>query len=244
MVVGEAGDHPVRYRDGGWERLPEPDGYYVRAVAVNGAGEVVGWAVPDGSGDADEDRHQHPVRWPADRPDAVEEIEVPFLGGFPVALADDGTVLVAGREVPDGRNRGFVGRPDGTWTALDQRDEWLDVTPVALGGGAVVGTGQTERPVLELVEWDLDGHVVRVHPTSSALDVNSSGQVLGVVNGLLEGMPAGKASVWRGGALQAEFPVAGDARIDAVAIDDDGAVVGRMAKRSGLRDAPVVGRCS
>jgi hypothetical protein len=238
VVLAEVNTVPVRFRDGEWERLADPDGGHGRADAIDADGTVVGTAFrpsPDGS---------RLVRWADDRADVLEEVDFPFRGGMVTGLGDDGTLLA--KSDADGLVHGYLLRPGGKWVRVEYPDDTADVVPVATSGGVVIGRAQSLDNRTALVEWDLSGRVLRARPDTTPVDVNSSGQVLGFVRPMSSPDPGGEVLLWRGDAREGVFPVPGsrsEGMVDPVAVDDDGTMIGHRTV-TGVSTVSVVGRCA
>jgi uncharacterized membrane protein len=220
VVVGQAGEQPVRYRAGQWEHLPMPAGYRDgAAMRINDNGDVVG-----GVGG-------RVIVWPATG--GYQLLTVPIVTSYasPTDIASDGTVsLWASDSWNQGRQASFLRALDGTWTTMTSPNPTDDVHVAALNDDIAVGSANHF-----MTEWDRTGAVVRTYPTNiSAFDVNAAGQIL-----------ASGMTIWRAGVQEAELPSTIDGQfVTGIAIDDDGAVVGQRSSSFDEVSRPVVAHCA
>jgi len=230
VVVGTAGNLPVRHRAGAWERLPVPEGT-TRGSArrINDAGDVLGVL--------DVDR---PILWRASNPGSYELLQGPAPGYTEYTdLADDGSVTAWGVLAGGLPRGGFVLRPGDVWRQVDRPEATPATYPHTTGGGSVVGFAYSaDYGTTAQVEWDLDGRVLHTYADAYPVAVNASGRILGRRNsdwGL---------TIWRAGSVEAALPVPDGFGVGAVGLDDDGSVVAQASDPSGAWSKPVVARCS
>ncbi|WFE93345.1 hypothetical protein [Micromonospora sp. WMMD987] len=215
VVVGNAfitaRPQPWRYQDGRPTDLVVPgsvSGAWV--TGINGRGDIVGFGAVEATENA------IVLRWPADRPGAVEVVDV-LPDATATAVLDDGTILGYGRESLGASSYvGWMLRPDGRLTLLTMPGRRSAYVSAARGGWAVGGAGDDGEEGFAPVRWDLrTGATTMLDPTA--------GSVEGVTP---DGVVLGSWAVWRDGRLT-PLPSADDvSSLGSEAIADNGTVVG------------------
>lgn len=230
VVVGQAGGVPVRYQAGQWEHLPVPSpSTRGAAMYVNDNGDIAG-AIGLGS----------PILWPATG--GYQRLTIPIVTNYsePTGIAQDGTVSLWANDAWYHRTASFLYAPDGTWTRAAAPNPTDGVFMAALNEN--IGVGNTTPPIEgdwnpAVLEWDRTGTIVHTYPGVSAIDVNTTGQLLGTDTAGL--------TIWRDGTQEAQLPSTIDgATVTGVAINNDGTVLGQRDWTDGQAARPVVAHCT
>ena len=211
-VVGQAGNTPVRYHEGRWERLPLPAGQRGIGSTINNAGDILGVLNID-----------QLIFWPAARPGTYELVTDPFPGyTTPDALTEDGALLISGIRWTDDGRRAAIRETDGTWKQLARAEGAYGNYVRGAAGDQILGEQDWDEAVL----WDRrTGEQTHVWPAVDVADLNASGQALGVSLPTAD-QPA-TSVVWRDGVVEHVFPNDVDGwTVGGVGIDDDGTVLG------------------
>lgn len=209
---GDGVGRPWRYRAGVLEPLPTPAGG-ARTVAINRAGDIVGFGQDPATGDS------FGVLWPAARPGTVEVLSLP-ANAVPGGIADDGTIV------------GTAGAFD-AWTAWIRRPDGR-VDPLTVPGAAKASaTGLAGRYAIGFADLGYDTGAAPVRwnlRDGSYTDLATQLPWLEDVNA--RGVVIGGEWVSRGSSVRA-LPGGGDRmNIGATAIADTGTIVGY--RRDGL----------
>ncbi|MER5869325.1 hypothetical protein [Streptomyces sp. NPDC002044] len=195
-----------RYQSGRYQFLPGIGTQVSVPTSINGRGDVVGFS-RDFTGGARTDA----VMWRTDRPGSVTG----FGEGYSAGIDDSRRVVLSTGVMVDGDGREIARLQGGQ--------------PLAYQGGRIVGYTGSSAPH-NVVEWGLDGAIVRQIPNGVPSEVNSSGAVVGTRTG-------GIKTVWRdGGTQDLNSPV--PTGLNLLGITEDGAVISDYrsggATRSGI----------
>jgi uncharacterized membrane protein len=181
----------IVYRNGQYEYLPEPAGMSrSRANSVNNAGDIVGVAVDDNS-------VAHAVLWPAFDSTNVIVLEpgTEYSSSRAEAIDDQSRVLITA-STKSHHDDALVWSPTGKITRLPTFTPDANAQPNSLRNGRAVGsTFDTVASDYATLVWDVTGQdkPVRINAVAPEWFIDSSGLVVGIVNGDI--------SFWRDGIL-------------------------------------------
>ncbi|WP_327418308.1 hypothetical protein [Streptomyces sp. NBC_01233] len=192
-----------RYQNGRYQFLPGIGTQTSVPTAINDNGDIAGFSRYFMGG-----AKTYAVMWRTDHPDTL----VDFGEGYSEGIDNSRRVVLSTGAMVDGEGREVMRLQGGQ--PLDYR------------GGRIVGYAGSSSPYT-IVEWGLDGKIVRQLPGGVPSEVNSSGIIVGTRTG-------GSKSVWRdGGTEDLTGPV--PTGLNMLGITDDGAVISDYQSGGGTR---------
>lgn len=192
-----------RYQNGRYQFLPGIGTQVSVPTSINGKGDIAGFSRYFMGG-----AKVYAVMWRTDRPENVLD----FGEGYSEGIDDSRRVVLSTGVMVDGEGREVMRLNGGQ--------------PLAYQGGRIVGYAGSSDPY-SVVEWGLDGAVVRQIPNGIPSEVNSSGAIVGTRTG-------GIKTVWRdGGTQDLSSPV--PAGLNLLGITEDGAVISDYQSGGGTR---------